>query len=182
MPKPDRKRGKMNNEHTKLINNFVSCIKLAIKNENWYAALILALIMPDICGKLEHPKSNSQKRYVDWYDKYISKKYTFRDVDTNKDSIFLSGNDCYALRCSLIHEGQQDITTQTARQKLQKINFVVPKKGTNRHNMNFSNIELQLEVDRFCLDMCSAVEQWIKGVSRNQNVQNRIEKLFKIYL
>jgi hypothetical protein len=112
----------------------------------------------------------------------VIKKYEFGDCYQEGNTIFFSGNDCYALRCALLHEGHQDLRTQKASEKLQKIHFVVPKSENNRHKINFSNIEFQLEVDKFCLDICAGAEKWLSDVSGNQEIQDRMKKLFKIYL
>ena len=155
---------------------------MAVANENWYGALIIALILPDICGKIEFPTKPTNQRYPEWYDKYVIHKYELGDCYREDGTVFMSGNDCYALRCALLHEGHQDLRTQKANKKLQKINFVIPKSEINRHKINFSNIEFQLEVDKFCLDICAGAEQWLSDVSSNIEIQDRMKNLFKIYL
>lgn len=164
------------------MKTFIGSIRLAVANQNWYGALIIALILPDICGKIEFPEKSTNKRYPEWFDKYVINKYEFGDCYQEGNTIFMSGNDCYALRCALLHEGHQDLRAQKASEKLQKIQFVVPKSENNRHKINFSNIEFQLEVDKFCLDICDGVEKWLSDVSDNQEIQDRMKKLFKIYL
>jgi len=139
-------------------------------------------ILPDICGKIEFPKKPTNKRYSEWFNKYVLHKYAFGDCYKECDTIFLSGNDCYALRCALLHEGHQDLRTQNASEKLQKINFVVPNSKINHHKINFSNIEFQLEVDKFCMDICAGAEKWLSDISGNQEIQNRMKKVFKIFL
>ncbi|RKY78195.1 hypothetical protein DRQ00_05700 [candidate division KSB1 bacterium] len=164
------------------MKTFIDSIRLAVTNENWYGALIIALILPDICGKIEFPDKSTNKRYPEWYDKYVSHKYEFGDCYQKANTIFMTGNDCYALRCALLHEGHLDLRTQKASEKLQRIHFVVPKSEKIRHKINFSNIEFQLEVDKFCLDICDGAEKWLSDVSGNQEIQDRIKKIFKIYL
>jgi hypothetical protein len=164
------------------METFIGSIRLAVANENWYGALIISLILPDICGKIEYPAKPTNKRYPEWYDKYVKHKYKLGDCYKKCGTLFMTGKDCYALRCALLHEGHQDLRTQKANEKLQKIHFVVPRKEQNRHKINFSNIEFQLEVDKFCLDICASAEQWLHDVSSNQYVQDRMKHLFKIYL
>ena len=164
------------------MKTFIGSIRLAVANENWYGALIIALILPDICGKIEFPKKPTKERYPKWYDKYVRHKYEFGDCYQENNTIFMTGKDCYALRCALLHEGHQDLRTQKAYERLQKIDFVVPKSGKIRHKINFSNIEFQLEVDKFCLDICDGAEKWLSDVSGKQEIQGRMNKLFKIYL
>lgn len=40
-----------------------------IKQKNWYATVILALTLPDICGKIEYPGDNTSTRYKKWCKK-----------------------------------------------------------------------------------------------------------------
>lgn len=164
------------------MKTFIGSIRLAVANENWYGALVISLILPDICGKIEFPNKLTGERYSEWFDKYVRNKYELGDCYQEGGTIFMSGNDCYALRCALLHEGHQDLRTQKANKRLQKINFVVPKQGEKRHKINFSNIEFQLEVDKFCLDICNGAETWLSDVSGNKEIQDRMKKLLRIYL
>lgn len=90
------------------MEKILQSIEYALQNENWYAAITVALIIPDICGKFEDSKKSSSKRYPEWFEKHLSQKYKG----------YLSGNDCYALRCSFLHEGSDEITHQRVREVL----------------------------------------------------------------
>jgi hypothetical protein len=56
------------------MKNIINSIKNFLENKNWHFALILSLIVPDICGKLEGG-GNSSKRYPAWFNKYLGEKY-----------------------------------------------------------------------------------------------------------
>ena len=87
-------------------------------------------------------------------------KYTRQARANIEEHIFLRGEDCYALRCAILHEGSHDISEQRARQVIENFNFVVPPQGWVVH-MNQTNNALQLQVDIFCRDICSSVHQWL---------------------
>lgn len=70
------------------MNNIFKAIENSLQNKNWYSALVLSLILPDICGKLENNCKSSSERYPEWFDAYLGEKY----------KRFLTGKDCYALR------------------------------------------------------------------------------------
>jgi len=53
------------------MKTFIGSIRLSVANENWYGALIISLILPDICGKIEFPNKSTGKRYSEWFDKYV---------------------------------------------------------------------------------------------------------------
>ena len=93
--------------------------------------------------------------------------------------VFLHGEDCYALRCAVLHEGADDIVTQRARVALDSFLFVAPRNGWTVH-CNQSNAKLQLQVDIFCEDICAGVDAWLLAVATNPDVQARIATLMRV--
>jgi hypothetical protein len=110
--------------HTQNMEHLLEAIEKSLEDENWYSALVLSLIIPDICWKIDNNKSSS-KRYPERFDLYVGAKYKWH----------LSGKDCYALRCSFLHEGSNSIETQNARENLDRFLFI--HKGT--HCLKMSN-------------------------------------------
>ena len=159
------------------MESILLAIKTTMKNKNWYGALLICLTVPDICSSLETPSSESRKRYVNWFKKYLDNKY----------KTYLSGDDCYSLRCSYFHEGTNVIEHQSAREVLHK--FVFSPKGPHCNlisNCYFGgtvddgkNI-LQLSVKTFCEDMIEAARKWLTDVKSKQEIQERISKMLKI--
>ena len=88
------------------MQKLLDSIRKSLDDKNYHSALVLSLIIPDICGKLEHSNKSSSKRYPEWFNKYLGKKY---------DNC-LSGEDCYALRCSSYMRGQ--VIPKTKGQKM----------------------------------------------------------------
>ena len=164
------------------MRRFINSIQIALRAKDWYGALSTALILPDICGRIEAPQLCSKDRYVDWYNRYMLKRYTTTLGPDRKPHVFLCADDCYALRCSYIHEGGQDIEEHHARKALASFHFTTPPaKGMIVH-MNQKNDILQLQVDIFCIDICSAVEEWFCDVVEgNPELENRIESLITVH-
>jgi hypothetical protein len=148
------------------MKRFTDAIAKAVADENWLAATALALTMPDICGRMEHPKHGSEKRYKAWWDKYMLDRYRW----------FLSSGDAYALRCAYVHEGSGEILEQRAREALTHFSFLAPNEtGIPVHNFHLSSggrNTLVLQVDIFCRDMI---------VTSNQAVQQRLQSLLQIH-
>ena len=158
---------------------FVIAARAAVAQGNWYAALALALTMPDICGRIESPSKGSQARFIDWHDRFLLKYY---QTNVGADQVlhtFLHGSDCYALRCAFLHQGEFGIEDQRARQALQHFHFTAPRQGFLVH-MNQVNNVLQLQIDRFCLDVGEAVEEWLVSVADDIDIQARLAKLASI--
>src|SRR4029077_16109342 len=140
------------------MQHFLDSVRSAIRERNWYAALSVALALPDICSKLENPARGSKARYVDWFNRYLAPHYT-RQV-AGREHRFLSGEDSYALRCAYLHEGEFDVTAQQVHKALEAFVFVAPPEGLELH-LNQSNQRLQLQVDTFCEEICAATEAWL---------------------
>lgn len=158
------------------MDDIIKSIKTALSNKNWYVALFTCLVMPDICGKIEFPYLSSSKRFVQWFNKYLLEKYTSRVGAKRIEHIFLSGEDCYALRCSLLHEGKDDITDQRIRKALDNFHFNIPSE--NFIHLNQVNSTLQIRVDIFCNDVINALEKWLNDI--NDDKKKRLDEVLKI--
>jgi hypothetical protein len=144
-----------------MIKTYVNSVRQAITEENWYCALALTLALPDICGSIEHPTKGSKERFVAWYDQYVAPK--FQEVfSEGVGNLLLSGSDCYALRCSFLHNGSEDITSQHARKVLEKFYFIKPLMQWS-FNTRARKKMLIVQVDRFCLLVCNSVDSWMNG-------------------
>lgn len=161
------------------INNLSQSVRVAIQNKNWYVALAVALTLPDICGRLVDPNQGSARRYIAWFDAWLRDRYTRKIGPAKKDHVFLSGTDCYALRCSFLHQGEFDISGQRAQAVLDEFSFLVTPENWTIH-LNQSDNKLQLQVDVFCLDICDAVDDWVKSVAGNSDIQDRINHMASI--
>jgi hypothetical protein len=145
------------------MKELIDSVRNAIAQQNWYAALSLALVLPDICGFLESPDTGSQNRYVTWCNRFLVPRYTRALPSDATPHVFLPAQDCYALRCAFLHEGRDDVRRQKARQALDSFIFVEPPVCGMLHCLP-TDSRLQLQVDIFCEDICIGVEQWIQTV------------------
>lgn len=88
-----------------MIDLYVNDIEKSLENKAYFTALALALALPDICGNAEYPNETSvAKRYIGWYDTYISKYNA--PVDNEP---YLSGEIVYNLRNTFLHTGSPNI-------------------------------------------------------------------------
>jgi len=141
----------------------------------------MALTLPDICGKLENPNKKSSVRYIEWFNQWLLPQYT-HCIGANKEKhIFLSGEDCYALRCSYLHEGGGDIDTQKIRNALAKFHFISRPNGTGSIHMNQFGNMLQLQIDIFCKEIISAVNNWMLSMQNNATVKSGVMDLLIVH-
>lgn len=149
------------------MENFIDSIRLSIENENWFAALFIALALPDICGSIETPNETVGVRYRRWYDKYLLPKY----------GGMFTADDCYYFRCACLHEGLD----KHQRMVYEHIQFITPPMRENIVHCNIIDDKLQLQIDVFCEDVRLAVEQWLEDVADNEDICNRLQLLIKIH-
>ncbi len=160
------------------MKRFTDAGRRAIADSNLYAALSLALMMPDICGSLEDPgPGKSQKRYVRWCKRWLEPSFTVAEGPVKPPIVFLSAEDCYQLRCSLIHSGTPEID-QSKRKALRKAEFFDETTGSH---VNKINDWLQLRAAAFSETMFQAVDAWDDSVAGDAAIQAEKEKLLVIH-
>lgn len=162
------------------MDHLIQAVRAAVDQRNSYAALALALTLPDICASLEAADGKtSGRRYAAWWDTFVGPRYRQLLGPERIERVFLSGDDCYALRCAFLHQGLDDITGQRAQDALDAFRFVQPSDGSEFHRIRADAL-LNLQVDVFCQEMCRAVEQWLSVASPRAEVGQRLGRLMKI--
>lgn len=101
-----------------MIYRIIKEIESSLTNDNFLAALGLALTLPDICGKAEYPnEGRTSVRYKDWYNEYVGKYERPPDIYSNDDPSrvanddmpYMSGEIVYSLRNCFLHQGTPSI-------------------------------------------------------------------------
>lgn len=155
------------------MKNILESIRNALTEKNWHAALFVTLTLPDICAALENGKTSGEK-YSQWFESNLTQYQGY-----------LSGNDCYALRCALLHEGKDDVSDQKKKDVLE--HYVFLTEGGHRNLVKHSNIYgvktsfLQLNVKRFCEEICVAAENWLANNSTDPEIKKRLKDTLEIH-
>ena len=147
------------------MERFINAIKNCLDTENWYGAIVLSLIMPDICGKIAYPNKNTSQAYKEWFDGYLSGYY--KSIIGGKEITLMTASDCYALRCSIVHAGTGDVSEQSAKETLSK--FLFSTKGGGQIRIDG---EIKINVTQFCEEVISATKKWCKDIEGNVNGEN----------
>ncbi len=92
-----------------IIPEYVNDIKQSLQNKCYFAALALALTLPDICGVAEFPNKSVVERYVEWYDTYLESYMSQGKDNLGGDNPWLSGEVIYNLRNTFLHQGSPNI-------------------------------------------------------------------------
>jgi hypothetical protein len=157
------------------MENLFTAIEDAVRQKNWYGVLALSLTLPDVCGRFAYPTMSADKhRYIKWFNENLSSVYTQTVGPAHTSHIFLAGDDCYALRCSLLHNGSDD----KARVLLERFMFVPPPSQGSIHRNQF-NSTLQLQVDKFGLEFVAAARAWWSGLA-DETRKNADKSMIKI--
>src|SRR3989304_6733920 len=128
----------------------------------YYVALFSALAIPDICGALESADGQgSGAKYVGWFDRHVAPRYHG----------FLSGEDAYRFRGSMLHQG----TTHHPQNSFTRILFVEPGATTNVFHNNIIGDALNIDVSIFVRDLVEAAEGWLSTAEKMPEYQvNRV--------
>lgn len=100
-----------------MIDRIIREIKSALNNEEFLAALALALTLPDTCGKAEFPTKGNRDRYIGRYDEFVGKYEKPPKAKSDNDSVnnlfdympYMSGEIIYSLRCCFLHQETPNI-------------------------------------------------------------------------
>lgn len=144
-----------------LLGNVHACLDGGM----YYAALVVALTIPEICAALEAEggRGNSE-RYKKWYRDYLADLYPY-----------LTDDDCYSLRCSVLHQGK------LGRPGMQysRVLFTVPNAENNVFHNNVWNDALNLDVVLFCNDVSEAAKRWYAAKHDDPHVVANLPNLVR---
>lgn len=133
-------------------------IENSLKSGNYYAALFMILAIPDICVSLRDGKTMGDK-YIDWFEKELPSVYRAH----------MSGNDCYAFRCAVLHQGRNEILDHhTKKGSIDKFIILSPLTASHLGSLGgiYYNGVLQptktiLNIHNFAKDMIVAARNFI---------------------
>lgn len=170
----------------KIIKRFTDAGRAALANDNLYAALTLALTLPDICCSLETPgRRTVGERYIAWCREWLQPVFT--SESGGETHVYLSAEDCFQMRCGLIHHGS-DVIEPKKRDVLHEFKFVDKEAGVHLawlegnvfNGVRQPNI-LVLRADLFSDDVFQAVERWDAAKLGDEGIQAEKIRLLKIW-
>ena len=103
-----------------MIPKLIAEINQALSYNLYFSALLLALTLPDICGKAEYPEKGSTSRYKLWYDEYVGQYERPPSFDGEPEMPYLSGEIVYNFRSSLFHQGNPNLDDEEYKKRNKK--------------------------------------------------------------
>lgn len=163
------------------MKQFTDAVLLAIDQRNYTAALFISLSLPDICVRLEAVTGvrPGRSKYMAWFETYMGRYYTKAIGYPPEVHAFMTGEDCYALRCALLHSGRTQIDDDKVKTTLEKIHFTAVE-GMHCNQLYGA---LQIDVAIFCRQLCSGVLEWEQTFrSHFPEEQHRIDELLTVHI
>jgi hypothetical protein len=163
------------------MKNLLQALRRCVHDQNWYGAITIALTLPDICGSIDSPgKNNSEARSVAWFDRYVGHAY-MTEVNGVK-GVFMTGGDCYALRCAALHQGTFDVSDQRARDVVDR--FILHHSKVMYAHKLLQGKKLVIDLTTFCTDIAAGVEAWEAEVMLDDDNRrrSRIASLLPLHL
>lgn len=146
------------------MQDYFNQVRQAAETELYFLALAGALVIPDMCSGMEARDGRTNGMlYKAWVDERLSP--LFFAGPTQSPSF--SGEDCWGLRCSLLHQGK--LTPHQG--SYSKINFVEPGASSIVFHNNIINDALNIDVPIFVTAMVDAAEKWLASARMMPNFQ-----------
>ena len=159
-----------------VIQKLLESLEASVNEGNWYASLTMALILPDICSKIETPLVPTNKRYPLWFTTYMDSTYKWH----------MSGKDCYALRCSYLHAWNSLTEEQKVKEIIDKFYFIADGSHLSSFRNNYANSGddgknlCVLSVKKFSIDIKIGVNRWLEKYKDDSTTQEWIKGMLII--
>lgn len=164
-----------------MVNRIIEEIQKSLKQENYLAALTMALTLPDICGKAAEPSLGTGARYKKWYkDNVVLHEKTSDPHEADMpycgaDMPYLSEEVIYQLRNSMLHQGNPNVDAKSIREEQCKVDefilfvdepydsglsVVSYEKELNEKELKITNRKLEVNLVLTCNRICNAAKEY----------------------
>jgi hypothetical protein len=149
------------------MREYLEQVEQVADTDMYYLTLAAALVIPDMCSGLEAEDGRTTgARYEVWFDQHVAHKY----------GSFFSGEDCYGLRCAMLHQGR----LEPHKGAYKRIVFIEPHGGMTLHN-NVINDALNIDVTQFATDMIESAEDWLIDSEETPQYQTNFPRYMQRY-
>lgn len=150
---------------------YLASLQQCIDAKIWPAAVCLALTLPEMAGAVESPELEVQQRYAKWFDQWVGEKYRTSLLSGTRR--FLSGPDCYALKCAVLY---QDVDAQSFSSDARGyiLNRYCFTSKPEDHCIHKGGV-LQLAMGSFCQDVLTGCEAWLSAAENDPRKVMRLK-------
>lgn len=161
------------------LSDFVAAARAALSDSNWYAAIALAMSLPDICASIDRPGPGiSRDRYAEWWTQRVAGWFWIKPDPGEEWTAhsLLTGNDAYFLRCAFLHSGTG--TPDDRRRVKERFRFMLSP--SRSYGQSRDEREVSLNVSYLVEAVCQGVEQWLLERSADPVAQARLAEVVGI--
>jgi len=146
-------------------------IEKALQTQMYYIALVCTLSLIDICSALESKDGTTDKyAYMNWYKTHLGPHYTW-----------LSDQDCYGLRCGMLHQGILDPAVRNMPQsRWARIGFILTPGGSQLRQLASSD-HYFTGLAEFCRDVVARVKDWANSKKGDPVVKKNGQRLMRLH-
>lgn len=142
-------------------------IENCIASKHYYAAITLALTVPDLAAALASESGQtSGEKFRAWYDANLSTVYPQ-----------ITANDCWCLRCGIVHQGKFGHPNA----QYDRVLWTFPEPNRPVYHGNVLNDALNLDAEQFCSDVVTAAREWLAKQGSNPVVQDNLKRSVRLY-
>lgn len=139
----------------------------AVSSGLYSVPIFMSAAIPDICAALESDDGRTTAaRYRAWFDKWAADRMTL-----------MTAEDCYSLRCGLIHQGKLG----GLKGEISQVIFPLPNPAIATFaNCRFNDVYMY-DIASFCSDMISSSNDWWGIVEGNSTVMQNAKHILKVH-
>jgi hypothetical protein len=159
------------------LHRYLADIHHAMNAGAFYSALALSVAIPDICGAIEYPNEKGGKRYREWFDQWCAMLKSY-----------LTAEDCYAIRCSYLHQGVDEFGGSSAiAARLTHIEFTVGQVAGGGWSLSYvpssqgpeAKGAMRIPVEDFCRDMTTSADAWCRSRADDPRIAAALSRLIE---
>ncbi len=154
------------------MEDILNTIERCLINEEYFGALFLTLVLPDICAALKSSNGKtSPLKYKNWYDQNIPIQNGFK------------GEDAYRLRCRVLHQGTMNNREPMSGNSgsFSHFIFTLPNDQNIMTNANNLNGMINLDLSSYCKTVLIKASEWIEVNKELEPVRSNLEGVVRVY-
>ena len=151
------------------MRDYLDQVEAANDANLFYVALAGALMVPDMAAAMDAPDGRTNAaRYAAWFDQHAAQH--FFDL--------ITGEDCYGLRCSMLHQGRME----PHKGSYERVVFLEPGASDPvRLHCNVFGDALNIDVRMFVADIIRSARAWLDTAEPTELYKLNYERTMQRY-
>ena len=150
--------------HAVNLKELVVQIGRLLENDFYIPALYLALIIPDICSKIDYPEEKKQmNRYTKWVYEHLDKNDLPQGTHA-ADFEHLDAKRIYSLRNNLFHESKAEFEhdIENLEFKLLEGKDQMCSSQVSKNENDLKSFKIYVSIEDLCRRLCAHAENYLE--------------------